>query len=119
MSRPISPAAKKAEQDFLAVIRLAGIEKGAKSHQYTSGGVTYRVHAYACDPLCAEYGGKVRVMRLLRLSTLIMQLSRNDAKFFAPIESAFEELTVHFPLLVSYFKASQLNSCFGTWVRWD
>ncbi len=118
MSRPISPAAKKAEQNFLAAVRLVGIEKGAKSHQYTSGGVTYRVHAYACDPLCAEYGGKVRVMRLLRLSTLIMQLSRNDAKFFDPIESAFEELTVHFPLLTSYYEAARLGGCFGTWIRY-
>lgn len=79
----------------------------------------YRVHAYADDALCAEYGGKVRIMRLLRISALIMQLSKKHPNFFDPVESAFEELIVHFPLLTSYYEAARLNGCFGTWIRWD
>ncbi len=119
MRRANTPAARKAEQDFLLVVKLAGVARGAKSHQYNFGGVMYRVHAYADDALCAEYGGKVRIMRLLRISALIMQLSKKHPNFFDPVESAFEELIVHFPLLTSYYEAARLNGCFGTWIRWD
>lgn len=119
MSRSISPAAKQAEQNLLTAVRLAGIERGEKSHQYIYKGVVYRVHAYADDELCASYGGKIRVMRLLRLSALIMQLSKKYPRMFDPIESAFEEVVVHFQLLDSYYQAARLNGCFGTWIRWD
>lgn len=119
MSPGISPAAKKAEEQFRSVVRLAGIERGEKSHQYIYKGVMYRVHAYADDALCAEYGGKVRVMRLLRQSALIMHLSRKEQKFLDPVDSAFEEIAVHFPLLTSYVKAAQVKGCFGTSIRWD
>lgn len=117
MSSAISPEAKKAEQNFLLIVKAAGIVRVGKSYQYQFWATPYRVYAYVDDELCAAMGGKVRAMRLLRISTLIMELSKLDPKFIDPIESAFEELVSHFPLLDSYFQAASLRGRFHTWIR--